>query len=285
VIAMAERITTLKLRQMKSSGQKISMLTAYDYAFARLLDEAGIDILLVGDSLGMVVLGFENTLPVTLEIMLHHTSAVARAARRAMVVADMPFLTYQISPEEAIHNAGRCLQEAKAHAVKLEGGFAIAPTVRRLTGVGIPVMGHLGFTPQSIHQVGGHRVQGRTEEAAKRLLEEAMALEEAGAFSIVLELVPQELAALITEKISIPTIGIGAGPGCDGQVLVIHDILGLFGKPLKHSKTYAQVGQMITNAALQYREEVSSGLFPTEENSFSMEEEIIQRLKDIGQNI
>ncbi|MCC6446510.1 MAG: 3-methyl-2-oxobutanoate hydroxymethyltransferase [Armatimonadetes bacterium] len=277
---MSDKITTFKLKHLKEAGQKISVLTAYDHAFARLLDEAGIDILLVGDSLGMVALGHETTLPVTMEMMLHHTAAVARAARRALVVADMPFLSYQVSIEEAVRNAGRFLQEAGAKAVKLEGGQAIASTVRRLTELGIPVMGHLGFTPQSVHRIGGHRVQGRSEEAARRMIEDARALEAAGAFAIVLELVPKELSALITESVSVPTIGIGAGPACDGQVLVIYDILGLFERPLKHSKTYAPVGAMIREAARAFREEIASGAFPSDENSFSMEEETLLRLKD-----
>ena len=223
------RVTTATLLEMKARGEKITMLTAYDYPTACLLDEAGIDMLLVGDSVGNVVLGYEDTLPVTMDEMIHHTRAVARGARRAMVVGDMPFLSYQASLPEAVLNAGRFLKEGGAQAVKLEGGSERANVVRALVETGIPVMGHLGLTPQSVHQLGGFRVQGKDEAAARRLLDSALALEEAGIFSLVLEAIPAELAAQVTSRLQVPTIGIGAGPDCDGQVLVVHDMLGLSG--------------------------------------------------------
>src|SRR5207244_3479958 len=213
------------LRTMKERGEKISVLTAYDATMARLLDRAGVDIILVGDSVGMVVLGFDNTLPVTLDMMIHHTSAVSRGAKRALIVADMPFLTFQLSMEEAMRNAGRLIQEGRAAAVKIEGGRQIADTAQRLVDIGIPVMGHLGLTPQSVHQLGGFRPQGRDSETAERLLKDAEVLEKAGAFAVVLESIPADLAGRVTEKLKIPTIGIGAGPQCDGQVLVSYDML------------------------------------------------------------
>jgi 3-methyl-2-oxobutanoate hydroxymethyltransferase len=257
------------------------MLTAYDYPTARLLDEAGIDVLLVGDSLGMAVLGYETTLPVTLADILHHTRPVARAARRAMVVADLPFLTYQVSPEEALRSAGRLLQEGGAHAVKLEGGRPVAATVRRLVEAGIPVMGHLGLTPQSVHALGGYRVQGRDEEGARRLLADAQALVEAGAFALVLEMVPWPLARLVTQRIPVPTIGIGSGPHCDGQVLVLHDILGLYqGTTPRFAKRYADLGSQVREAAARYAEEVRRGLFPELSHAFAMEEEVLRRVAE-----
>lgn len=263
------KITSSVIRDMKRKGEKIAMLTAYDYSLAAVLDEAGVDILLVGDSLGMVVLGYDSTLPVTMEDMIHHTKAVSRAAKRALVIADMPFMSYQVSVEEAVRNAGRFLQEAGAHGVKLEGGREVAEVTRRIAAAGIPVMAHLGLTPQSVHQFGGYKVQGKGDEAAQRILEDARTLEESGAFSIVLECVPAQLAEKITQSISIPTIGIGGGVHCDGQVLVIHDMLGLFEKfTPKFVKKYANLNLHIREAVQNYITEVRSGAFPAKEHSF-----------------
>ena len=270
------RITVHDLKAMKRRGEKIVMLTAYDYPTARILDEAGIPLLLVGDSLGMVVLGYDTTLPVTVEEMLHHVKAVVRGSRRAHVVADMPFLSYQTGPEDALRNAGRFLKEGGAQSVKLEGGAEVAATVRRLVEAGIPVMGHLGLTPQSIHQLGGYRVQGRTREAAARLLRDALALEEAGAYAIVLETVPAPLARAISQRLKIPTIGIGAGPWCDGQVQVVHDILGLYPDLVpKHAKQYARLGEAIRQAVTAYAREVQEGAFPAPEHSHGMDEAVL----------
>jgi 3-methyl-2-oxobutanoate hydroxymethyltransferase len=251
------------LRAMKLAGTKIAVLTAYDAAMARLLDRAGIDVILVGDSLGMVVLGFDTTLPVTLEMMIHHTQAVSRGARRALIVADMPFLTYQVSADEAIRNAGRLIQEGGAAAVKVEGGRAILEVVRRLTDYGIPVMGHLGLTPQSVHALGGFRQQAQDSESASRLLDEARALEQAGVFSIVLESIPADLACKVTAAVSVPTIGIGAGPKCDGQVLVSYDAFGLNDQSVpSFVRQYAQLSKTIVEATQAYIDEVRSGRFP-----------------------
>lgn len=248
---------------MKAEGTKISVLTAYDATMATLLDRAGLDVLLVGDSLGMVVLGYETTLPVTLDMMIHHTRAVSRAARRALVVADMPFLTYQVTAEEAVRNAGRLIQEGGAAAVKLEGGKAVVEVVKRLTDIGIPVMGHLGLTPQSVHALGGFRPQAQDEESGRRLLADARLLEAAGAFSLVLESIPAELARKVTAGISIPTIGIGAGPHCDGQVLVSYDAFGLYDGPIPpFVRQYARLGETLLAAARTYVEDVRSGRFP-----------------------
>lgn len=248
---------------MKQSGEKIAMLTAYDYPTAQLLDESGIPILLVGDSLGMVVQGQNTTLPVTLEDIIYHTRMVARGASHAMIVADLPFMTYQVSPEQAMQNAGRLMREGGAHAVKLEGGVEMAETVQRLVDAGIPVMAHLGLTPQSVHALGGFAVQGRSHSAAKKLLTDAAALQAAGAFSVVLEMVPAEVAAVITERLTIPTIGIGAGPHCDGQVLVFHDMIGYTsGYIPKHNKRYANLAEVIRSAASTYLDEVQAGTFP-----------------------
>ena len=267
------RITIDDITGMKSRGEKIVMLTAYDYPSARLAEEAGVDILLVGDSLGMVVLGYDSTLPVTMGDMLHHTKAVVRGSQRALVVADMPFMSYQTSVEDALGNAGRFLQEAGAQAVKLEGGVHMAETVRRLVQVGIPVMGHVGLTPQSVNQLSGYKVQGKTPEAAERLLEDALALQAAGAFSIVIETIPAPLAKLISERLTVPTIGIGAGAGCDGQVQVWHDLLALYSAYVpKHVKQYAQIGEAIRAAVSSYCDEVRSGVFPTQKESFRMDE-------------
>lgn len=257
------RVTTTTLQEMKARGEKITLLTSYDYPTARLLDEAGIDILLVGDSVGNVILGYENTLPVTMDEMIHHTKAVARGAKRSLVVGDMPFLSYQVSLSEAILNGGRFLQEGGAQAVKLEGGKERTATVRALVETGIPVMGHLGLTPQSVHQLGGYRVQGRTEEAAQRLLEDALALEEAGIFALVLECVPAQVATKVVSRLRIPTLGIGAGPACDGQVLVTHDLLGISeGKVPKFAKQYARLREQILDAVRTFRAEVNQGVFP-----------------------
>jgi 3-methyl-2-oxobutanoate hydroxymethyltransferase len=275
------RTSITKIREMKQKGEKIAMLTAYDYATAKIIDEAGIPMILVGDSLGMVVLGYESTVSVTLEEMLHHTKAVVRGTRNALVVGDMPFMTYHTSTADAQRNAARFIQEAGAQAVKLEGGVTVAEKVRAITDCGIPVMGHIGLTPQSINQLGGYKVQGRTEETAKRLLEDAKALEQAGAFAVVMETVPIPLAALITQRIAIPTIGIGAGSGCDGQVQVVSDILGLFTDFVpKHAKQYAKLAGEIRAAVTEYGTEVRSGHFPGEEHGFSMDESILEGLKE-----
>jgi len=274
------RITINQIKEMKQKGEKISMLTAYDYSTAKIVDEVGIPMILVGDSLGMVVLGYETTIPVTMEVMLHHTKAVVRGTQRAMIIGDMPFMTYHVSVEDCLRNAARFIQEAGAQAIKLEGGVTVAAKVRRVVECGIPVMGHIGLTPQSVHQFGGHRVQGKTPEAATRLLEDAQALEEAGAFSIVLETVPAPLAALITQKVNIPTIGIGAGIGCDGQVQIINDILGSFTDFVpRHAKQYAKLADIIRNAVTEYHNEVIAGSFPTDKHSFSMDESILAELK------
>jgi 3-methyl-2-oxobutanoate hydroxymethyltransferase len=274
------RITVTQIKEMKAKGEKIVMLTAYDYATAKIVDEAGIPLILVGDSLGMVVLGYESTIPVTMEEMLHHTKAVVRGTKQAMVVGDMPFMTYHISLEDALRNAARFIQEGGAQAVKLEGGVTVAEKVRRIVDCGIPVMGHIGLTPQSIHQLGGFKMQGKTPETAARLLEDARALEQAGAFSIVLETIPSPLARLISQKIAIPTIGIGAGIDCDGQVQVINDILGSFTEFVpKHAKRYANLTDTIAKAVTQYRDEVKTGKFPTEKHSQTMDEKLLSGLK------
>ncbi len=267
------RVTTASLQEMKAKGEKITLLTAYDYPMARLLDEAGIDILLVGDSVGNVVLGYENTLPVTMDEMIHHTKAVARGAKRALVVGDMPFLSYQISISEAVRNGGRFLQEAGAQAVKLEGGKERAETVQALVETGIPVLGHLGLTPQSVHQLGGYRVQGRNEEAARRLIEDALALEEAGIFALVLECIPAKLAAEVTSRLRVPTLGIGAGPACDGQVLVTHDLLGFTVRKVpKFVKRYVNLYEEILNAVGSFRAEVKERKFPAPEHCYDFPE-------------
>jgi len=273
------RITINQIKEMKQKGEKITMLTAYDYTTARIVDEVGIPLILVGDSLGMVVLGYESTIPVTMEEMLHHTKAVVRGTKQAMVIGDMPFMTYHISVAEALKNAARFIQEGGAQAVKLEGGVTVAEKVSRIVDCGIPVMGHIGLTPQSIHQLGGYKVQGKTPEAANKLIKDAQAVAEAGAFAIVLETVPAPLATLITQRISIPTIGIGAGIGCDGQVQVINDILGSFTEFVpKHAKQYAKLAGIMSSAITQYYNEVKAGSFPTDQQSFSMDESILAEL-------
>ncbi len=257
------RVRVPDLKEMKKRGERIAMLTAYDATMARLFDRAGLDVILVGDSLGMVVMGCDTTLPVTLDVMVHHTQAVCRGVKRALVVTDMPFLTYQVSAAEAVRNAGRILQEGGATAVKIEGGRPMLEAVSRLVEVGIPVMGHLGLTPQSVHRLGGYRAQARTEEGAALLLEDAQALEAAGAFSIVLESIPDEVARRVTEALSIPTIGIGAGPYCDGQVLVSYDAFGLYDGPVPpFVKQYANLGDQMRAAAEAYAEEVRQGRYP-----------------------
>jgi 3-methyl-2-oxobutanoate hydroxymethyltransferase len=263
-------ITTRELIEKKRRGEKIVVLTAYDYLFARLVDEAGVDVVLVGDSLGQVVLGYDSTLPVTLDIMIHHAAAVRRGVRHALLVVDMPFLTFQISPEETLRNAGRVLKETGAQAVKIEGGDEeTARHVRSLVRAGIPVMGHLGLTPQSVHALGGYRVQGRDEQNAQRIRDEAHRLEEAGCFSVVLELMPTGLAADITRSLSIPTIGIGAGPAVDGQVLVLYDMLGLNDafRP-KFLRRFAQLADQVRGGLTEYVQAVRSGAYPGTEHSF-----------------
>jgi len=261
--ARKSRVRIRDLREKKARGEKIAMMTAYDAAFARLLDAAGLDVLLVGDSLGMVVLGYETTIPVTLDEMLHHTRAVTRAATHALVVADMPFLTYQVSVPDAVRNAGRLLKEGGAAAVKIEGGAPVLPVVERLVSVGIPVMGHLGLLPQSVHQLSGFGKQAKTVEEAERLVADAMALDRGGVFAIVLEAIPGDVAAEVTARVSVPTIGIGAGPYCDGQVLVSHDAFGLSGEySPPFAKRYVQLGELVSGAARRFVEEVRSGAFP-----------------------
>jgi len=272
------RVTIADLKEMKQKGEKIAMLTAYDYSMAKLLDEVGVPLILVGDSLGMVVLGYESTIPVTMEVMIHHTKAVVRGTRRALVVGDMPFMTYA-TVEDAMRNAARFIQEAGAQAVKLEGGETVADKVKRIVECGIPVQGHIGLTPQSINQLSGFKVVGKSLEVAVRLLNDAKALEQAGAFSIVLEAVPAPLSKLITERISIPTIGIGAGAGCDGQVQVVSDLLGLFTDFVpKHAKQYARLADIIRAATSGYIAEVKTGSFPTAKQSYTMDEQVLADL-------
>jgi len=260
---ISEKVRVPDLAVMKERGERIVMLTAYDATMARLLDRAGIDLLLVGDSLGNVILGLDTTIPVSLDAVLHHTRAVTRAASRALVVADMPFLTYQISAEQAMRNAASLFQEGGAAAVKVEGGRPVAETVRRLTAAGLPVMGHVGLTPQHVHRLGGMRQQARNEEAAQELLRDALALEDAGAFAVVVEAVPDAVADSVTSQLKIPTIGIGAGPHCDGQVLVSYDMLGLFDTFVpKFVRQYAQLGELIFDAARDYANDVREGVYP-----------------------
>jgi 3-methyl-2-oxobutanoate hydroxymethyltransferase len=266
-----KKVTARTLRGMKHASQVISVLTAYDYPTALAIDQAGIDVILVGDSLGMVVLGYANTLPVTMEDMLHHCKAVSRGAQYALLIGDMPFMSYQVSTEEAVRNAGRFLQEAGMDAVKLEGGSERLNAIRAIISSGIPVMGHLGLTPQSVHMLGGFRPQGRDASAAQRLFEDAMLLQEAGCFSLVLESVPARLARYISERLEIPTIGIGAGAGCDGQVLVTHDLLGLFERfTPKFVKKYANLYQQMSEAFIAFKSEVQGQIFPAEEHSVDM---------------
>ena len=274
------RISVHQLKQWKAEGKRFAMITAYDYPSARLVEQAGIPIILVGDSVGSVVLGYESTVPVTMEDILYLTRAVVRACCKAIILADMPFMSYQANADDAVRNAGRLLQEGGATAVKLEGGSHVAPLVRRMVESGIPVMGHLGLTPQSVNQFGGHKVQGKTPAAAAKLLNDARALEEAGAFAVVLETIPAPLAQMVTERISIPTIGIGAGPHCDAQVQVFHDMLAIYDdrRTLKHAKRYAVLGETIREAVRSYIGEVEGGEFPTKEHSFEMDEATLTEL-------
>lgn len=278
------RLSIHKLKEWKAQGRRFAMITAYDYPTARLVEQAGIPIILVGDSLGSVVLGYDSTIPVTMDDIVYHTRAVVRATEKAIVVADMPFMSYQADPNEAMRNAGRLLKEGGATAVKLEGGSQLAPLVRRMVDAGIPVMGHLGLTPQSVNQFGGHKVQGKTPAAAAKLIADARALEEAGAFAVVLETIPAPLARMVTERITIPTIGIGAGPHCDGQVQVLHDMLGIYDdrRPLKHAKRYAVLGEAIREAVRAYIGEVEGGQFPTAEHSFEMDDATLAELAQAG---
>lgn len=271
--------TVLTFAKAKPEKTKISMLTAYDYSTAKLIDEAGINSILVGDSLGNVMLGYEDTISVTMEDMIHHTKAVTRGAKNALVIADMPFMSYQTSVYDAVVNAGRLMKEGRANAVKLEGGKEVCPQIRAIVNAGIPVCAHIGLTPQSINAFGGNRVQGKTESAAKKLLEDALCIQEAGAFAVVIEAVPEKLASLITEKLSIVTIGIGAGNGCDGQVLVHQDMLGMFSDfTPKFVKRYANLGELMTAAFRQYDEEVKNASFPSTEHTYKIDDEIIEKL-------
>lgn len=271
--------TVVTIQQAKESGEKVTMLTAYDYSMARLIDEAGINMILVGDSLGMVMLGYEDTLSVTMEDMIHHTVAVSRGVNNALVVADMPFMSYQTSVYDAVCNAGRLIKEGRAQAVKLEGGQEFTEHIRAITKASIPVVAHLGLTPQSLNAFGGFKVQGKSEEAARKLVEDARAVEEAGAVAVVLECVPAKLAGLVTKQLHIPTIGIGAGADCDGQVLVYQDMLAMFGdfKP-KFVKQFAEVGAMMKEAFAKYSEEVKSGVFPAVEHTFKIDDDVIEKL-------
>lgn len=263
----------------KAKGEKLSMLTAYDYSTAKLEDESGINGILVGDSLGNVVLGYEDTVSVTMEDMIHHGAAVARGAKNALIVVDMPFMSYEVTVEEAVRNAGRLMKEGRAGAVKLEGGVRVAEQIRAIVKAGIPVMGHIGLTPQSINVFGGFKVQGKSEEAARALLADAKAVEEAGAFAVVIEAVPAALAQMITDAVSIPTIGIGAGAGCDGQILVYQDMLGMFSDfTPKFVKRYANVGEVMREAFANYAAEVASGAFPTEEHTYKIKDDVLEKL-------
>ena len=273
------KITTSTLKDKKQRKEKISMLTAYDFSLASMVDAAGLDIILVGDSLGNVVLGYENTLAVTMDDMVHHTKAVVRGSKNAMVVSDLPFLSYHISIEESVRNAGRLIQEGGAQAVKLEGGVERVDHVKAILDAQIPVMGHIGLTPQSVNQFGGFKVQGKDLESARKIIEDAKALDAVGVFSIVLEGVPTKLAQKITDEVSVPTIGIGAGQYCDGQVLVINDMLGMFtGHIPKFVKKFANLQPLIIEALQQYKEEVEAGTFPAQEHGFTIQDEVLERL-------
>jgi len=274
------RTSIIRIREMKQKGEKITMLTAYDYSTAMIVEEVGIPLILVGDSLGMTMLGYETPIPVTMEDMLMHVKAVVRGTKNALIVGDMPFMTYHVSTEQAVTNAGRFLQEGGCQSVKLEGGVNVAERIKRIVDSGIPVCGHIGLTPQSLNQLGGYRIQGRNKEAAIKVIKDAEAVEQAGAYAVVLETVPAALAALISKRLAIPTIGIGAGAGCDGQVQVIHDILGLYPNFVpKHAKQYANVHDVEKNAIANYMSEVKSGAFPTEANSFPIDAGVIKELE------
>ena len=271
--------TVLTFQQAKENGEKLTMLTAYDYSTAKLIDEAGVNSILVGDSLGNVILGYEDTISVTMEDMIHHGAAVARGAKNALVVIDMPFMSYQTSVYDALVNAGRLMKEGRGDAVKLEGGVEVCPQIKAIVYAGIPVCAHIGLTPQSINAFGGFKVQGKSEAAAKKLLEDAKAVEEAGAFAVVIEGVPAKIAALITEQLHIPTIGIGAGKDCDGQVLVYQDMLGMFSDfTPKFVKRYANIGEVMKEAFQNYIKEVQDGVFPAEENMYKVDDSVIEKL-------
>jgi len=275
-----KKITPVDIQAMKREGRKITMLTAYDYPMALLEDRAGIDIILVGDSLAMTVLGYENTLPVTMDEMIHHTKAVARGAKHALILGDMPFMSYNCSEREAILNAGRFMKEAGADAVKLEGGASVKETVRAIVKAGIPVMGHIGLTPQTISMLGGFKVQGKDAQGAQKIIDDALQLEEAGAFSVLLEAVPAPIAKMVTERLSVPTIGIGAGLHCDGQVLVVHDMLGLFDRfTPKFAKRYINLSEPILKAFETYIDEVRKGAFPTDQHSFHIDEKELSKIE------
>ncbi len=275
----AKKFTVQSFKDAKARGERISMLTAYDYTTAALLDQSGVDCLLVGDSLGMVMLGYENTLPVTMDEMIHHTKAVARGAKKALIIGDMPFLSYHVTTQEAVRNAGRFVQEGGAHAIKLEGGANIIEKIRAIIKARIPVIGHLGLTPQSVNAMGGFKLQGQDLDTARQIVDDALLVQDAGAFGLVLECVPEGLARLITEKLDIPTIGIGAGAWCDGQVLVIQDLLGLFGKLRpKFVKTYTPGGETTVEAVKTYIQEVRGGVFPGPEHSFSMDADVLAKI-------
>ena len=271
--------TVATFAKMKANGEKISMLTCYDYSTAKIQEEAGINAILVGDSLGNVMLGLPDTLSVTMEDMITYGRSVARACHNTMVVIDMPFMSYQVSVEQAVENAGRLMKEGRANAVKLEGGAAVCPQIKAITSAGIPVVAHLGLTPQSVNALGGNRIQGKSEEAARKLIEDALAIEEAGAFALTLECIPAPLASLITQKLSIPTIGIGAGAGCDGQILVYQDMLGLFSDYTpKFAKHFAELGMQMKEAFASYIHEVQSGAFPAAEHTFKMDDDVLKKL-------
>ena len=277
------KTTVLTLKEQKQKGDKITMLTAYDYSTAKIMDEAGIECLLVGDSLGMVMLGYDSTIPVTMADMLHHTKAVARGAKNALVVADMPFMSYQVSAEDAVRNAGRLMQEGGAQAVKLEGGREVCGQISAITRASIPVMAHLGLTPQSVNALGGYKGQAREAEAAHGLLLDALAVEEAGAFALVLECIPAKLAEWISRRLSIPTIGIGAGAGCDGQVLVYQDMLALYSDMCpKFVRRFADAGEVMRQGFRGYIDEVKAGSFPTEEHSFKMPDEVLSQVEEMS---
>ena len=273
------RVTILDVKEMKRRGEKIAMMTAYDYTSARIVEDSGVPLILVGDSLGQVVLGYDSTLPVTMDDMVHHVKAVVRGARKAHIVGDMPFMSYQAGDDDALRNAGRFLKEGGAQSVKLEGGRRVAETASRMVQTGIPVMGHIGLTPQSVNQLGGYKVQGKSADAAAALVEDALALEAAGAYAVVLELVPAPLAKLITERLSVPTIGIGAGVHCDGQVQVIHDLLGLVPdfRP-KHARRYAELGEAARAAVAQYVQDVRAQSFPSDSESFTAAPGVLEEL-------
>lgn len=276
--------TVITFKNAKKENKKLTMLTAYDYSTAKLIDESGVNAILVGDSLGMVMLGYEDTLSVTMEDMLHHTRAVARGAKNALIVGDMPFMSYQTSVYDAVCNAGRLIKEGRAHAVKLEGGIEVCPQIKSIVDASIPVMAHIGLTPQSVNVFGGFKVQGKDEEAAQRLIDAAKAVEQAGAFAVTLECIPEKLAEIITKSISIPTIGIGAGKGCDGQVLVYQDMLGMFSDfTPKFVKRYADIGLQMKEAFLSFINEVQNGAFPTIEHSFAIPDEVINKLNGLGE--